>query len=68
MPVNGGCISESQTRVFVLLLPNDCMRQSRYLIKGDISGSEVAAVSGAQIRGFGCLRCIPIQQLARSQP
>lgn len=64
MPVDGGCISESQTHVFILLLSNDCMRQSHYLIKGDNSGSEVATVAEAQIRGFGCLGCIPIQQLS----
>lgn len=62
MPVDGGCISKSQTHVFILLLPNDCMRQSHYLIKGDISGGEVATVSEAQIREFGCLGCIHIQQ------
>lgn len=64
MPVDGGCISESQTHVFILLLPNDCMRQSHYLIKGDIPVSEVATVSEAQIREFGCLGCIAFQQLS----
>lgn len=61
MPVDGGCISESQTRVFILLLPNDFIRQSHYLIKGDVSAGEVAAVSEAQIREFGCLGCVAFQ-------
>lgn len=63
MPVDGGCISESQTHVFILLLLNDCMQQSHYLIKGDIPGIEVPTISEAQIREFGCLGCIPIQLL-----
>lgn len=50
MPVDGGCISKNQTHVFIPLSPNDCMRQSHYLINGDISDDEVATVSEAQIR------------------
>lgn len=67
MPVDGGCISESQTHVFILPLPNDCMRQSHYLIKGDISGSEVVTVFAVQIRQFGCLGCMHFQRLSWSE-
>lgn len=38
MSIDGGCVSEGQTHVFALLLPNGCVLQSHSLIKWDRTG------------------------------
>ena len=55
MPIDGGCVSEGQTRVFILLLPNDFVSQSHPLIKCDSIGADVAIDSVAQAEEFGRL-------------